>query len=929
MSPRARVASRRRVQIVPMSQRKFVTNSRLRDARALARARTRDANAHTYLCARLMASESRARAPIARARRETSKKMPRSSRAKRRRGVAATALARALIAASWSCVFALRPGASMSIDCVTPEVGPAVGGTLVTLAGEGYGGSADAACAFDDAVVAPTSKGTQSGHATMVCLSPRHADDRGGFVSVGLTLRRANRAATTAPMNENGETFNFAKQMSVTNAYPTDAPEIGGEVFYLQGKHLHEAVSVRWTKPVTHVGVDVVSSALIRCETPPLTSGEISSMVIATFTASQSEYDANALAATTANQTVSIPPRSRGVLGFVLETNDFSLTSATSSVNVTGGTPVLVTGNGFSTVGGEDDGDFLSCFFGTIGPIDARVTASKTATCYSPARAAAASVPLRLGIGNGRFVLTTTVNVAFTETTRQTTDPLEPAEEAQSLVVMNPTLDVASGATPFDVVLGGNFFVRGSGFSFDYDDGCVCTYPDASTSRLVYVSSAIARCSDTPTWTSGEVKISCSADANAVVRSVYVAPVAVPTITSVDVLTITHQGGVALQVTGTSYPDEGESRAYSGCHFGAVGPVHARYMSGTVAECVTPALKPSQSALMLGFGATESVDLVQYGLTIPVTAETTSAYVAPPLWLTPATTYLAAATAKIIVGDHQQLGTLSVGTLKCVFGSGNLNATVGTYVAPSVHCPTPALLSPGFVVVRLARDAAAASLDPPAILLVKEDHAVTGAHPRQTWGPVDVISITGSNLISTHVEGTIDSAKSLCVFGGGAGVSGGVVVSSALIMCESPLAESTGVVERWVTPCFEECDSTKALPTGSTASASHTRVALTSMAQSYMSAVDAASGWTFGGTPVRATLSIAVASEMLTCHFGSTRVQARPAGVAVVETVASAQGENIEIDCVSPARERGSVTVYATLAQSRAPLLSGVAFLYK
>ena len=147
MSPRARVASRRRVQIVPMSQRKFVTNSRLRDARALARARTRDANAHTYLCARLMASESRARAPIARARRETLKKMPRSSRAKRRRGVAATALARALIAASWSCVVALRPGASMSIDCVTPEVGPAVGGTLVTLAGEGYGGSADAACA--------------------------------------------------------------------------------------------------------------------------------------------------------------------------------------------------------------------------------------------------------------------------------------------------------------------------------------------------------------------------------------------------------------------------------------------------------------------------------------------------------------------------------------------------------------------------------------------------------------------------------------------------------------------------------------------------------------------------------------------------------------------------------------------------------------
>lgn len=30
-------------------------------------------------------------------------------------------------------------------------------------------------------------------------------------MSVGLMLRRVNRAATTASMNENGETFNFVK----------------------------------------------------------------------------------------------------------------------------------------------------------------------------------------------------------------------------------------------------------------------------------------------------------------------------------------------------------------------------------------------------------------------------------------------------------------------------------------------------------------------------------------------------------------------------------------------------------------------------------------------------------------------------------------------------------------------------------------------
>jgi hypothetical protein len=101
------------------------------------------------------------------------------------------------------------------------------------------------------------------------------------------------------------------------------------------------------------------------------------------------------------------------------------------------------------------------------------------------------------------------------------------------------------------------------------------------------------------------------------------------------------------------------------------------------------------------------------------------------------------------------------------------------------------------------------------------------------------------------------------------------------------------------------------------------------MRESYISSVDASSGWTQGGTPVRATLSVAVASEMITCVFGTIRVQARPAGVAVVDAVAAAQGESVEIDCVSPARVAGAVTVYATLAQSHAPLTLGVAFTYK
>ena len=230
---------------------------------------------------------------------------------------------------------------------------------------------------------------------------------------------------------------------------------------------------------------------------------------------------------------------------------------------------------------------------------------------------------------------------------------------------------------------------------------------------------------------------------------------------------------------------------------GSIGPVHARYMSASLVECVTPAVAPLQIALRVGFGATESVDLVQYGPTITVSGDATSSYVDPPLWLTPATTYVSARSSRIRVADYQQLGALSVDALECEFGQHNFTATTGTNNAPMVHCPTPALMSPGFVVVRISRGFAAASLDAPAILLVKDDHAVRGAHPRQTWGPVDVIAVSGSNFIATHAEGTTDPTTSLCVFGG-SGASGGVIVSSALILCESPLTEPTRAKERWV-----------------------------------------------------------------------------------------------------------------------------------
>jgi len=813
---------------------------------------------------------------------------------------------------------------SMSIDAMDVDRGGAIGGTLIVVEGENFASSNASACAFDLATVVPVS----TSMTTMVCVTPKYGDERGGFASVGVTLRRDGRDVATTPFGTY-ETFNYAKAMVIYGAYPSDANVHGGEIVYVAGAHLHETASVRWTQPATHVSGNVISSALVRCESPPLTITEISSMIIPTFAATKVAYDANVAATIAANQAVSVPPRSTGTFGFILNTDAFGLTSITpTSVNTTGGTNIVVKGTGFTTSGGADDGTFFSCHFGTIGPVDARITGTLYASCASPAHASEANAPFRLGVGNGRFILSSTTTITFADTAWTTADALY-VEEPVSLVVMNPTLTVVNGAVPFDVVVGGSFFIEGSGMSFDSDDGCVCTYPGGTTSPLVFISTALARCTDVPLFTagSGDITLSCSADINAVTRTTYLATIAVPAISSVNYQTISYQGGVALQAIGIDYPDEGESRSYSGCHFGTIGPVHARYLTYAIAECVTPALSPGLN-VVLGFGATESQDLVQYSsISISVTSvASTATTVAPPLWLTPSTMYESAYTAVISVSDQENLGALSVGTLVCTFGY-NLTST-GTASAPSVACPAPVGMLPGFTVVRLSRDGAAASLDAPAIILVKTDHHVASIHPRRTWGPTDLLFAFGTNFIVA--DGAIDPSKSLCVFSG-AGASGGMIISSALLVCESPVVETALSVERWMAPCFESCSSSTGLPTGSTRNAVDARVSITTTAQAYLSTADVRSGWTYGGTPLRATLSTAVASDALSCVFGSIRVQARPAGVDVATNAgAVAQGSTLEIDCVSPARVRGVVNVYATLAHSFAPLVDGgISFTYR
>ena len=242
-----------------------------------------------------------------------------------------------------------------------------------------------------------------------------------------------------------------------------------------------------------------------------------------------------------------------------------------------------------------------------------------------------------------------------------------------------------------------------------------------------------------------------------------------------------------------------------------------------------------------------------------------------------------------------------------------------------VHCPRASAHVP-----RIRRRAHLARIRRgvsrcPAILLVKDDHAVRRRPPSTDVGPVDVRRLW-VQFHSGHASRARRTRRRRCASSADRARRG--TSSSPRAHPVRIAADGADAREgRWVAPCLKSrgvhgAPRRRDAHQGARARRPHLHAALVPHEHRRTERMDPR-------RHARARVALRRRRQRIyrLPFRRPQRVLARPAGVAVVETVAQAQGENIEIDCISRA-PRGAVTVRAALAQSSAQAsASGVSFL--
>jgi hypothetical protein len=277
---------------------------------------------------------------------------------------------RALCAAAVAVVAACRctqAGADGEVIGVWPPTGSAAGGTPVTLFGDAFFDEEDAVCVFG----AASASAALASPFRAACVSPPGAL---GFVSVHLSFNggvdvgdelnaefmytgeRARRR--TQHTQHRADTFASRppELADVRSLAPVAGDTGGGAVVWLVGAHFAAATACAWGVAAGGDASAFVSSALLRCEAPPLPPG--ATIVRAALYAESSDAGAT----------------------FTAHPAMLSATATPAVAHASGGTHVVLAGDQFR------DGEDARCAFGSL-LVAAAVTGTARASCVAPAHA--------------------------------------------------------------------------------------------------------------------------------------------------------------------------------------------------------------------------------------------------------------------------------------------------------------------------------------------------------------------------------------------------------------------------------------------------------------------------------------------------------------------------------------------------------------
>jgi len=364
---------------------------------------------------------------------------------------------------------------------------------------------------------------------------------------------------------------------------------------------------------------------------------------------------------------------------------------------------------------------------------------------------------------------------------------------------------------------------------------CWCVFGDALASTIVPVSSAVARCAESPDGASaiggraGEatsVRVGCGGggggDAGWLTLGVSRLPLTLtsPTVRAVRPGRVPAIGGVAATFTGSGfYPSDGGSGAATGagadgdgedaaagagaffsfaCRFGAIGPVAARHLSPREVSCATPAtmggrsinvgVAPDAAVAETAWGGDGVQVYVDDALTRSALDQSSAASAAsfPPGGS--ARGGVAFELLHVARGSPPGSGSDAAARVppRFVFGDASSSAVLGAWrgdaaaAVVAARCVTPRrFASGGFEAVRVSIDlggAVRAFAAAATQFHVHADPRVLSVFPRLSWG-AEVVHVSGE-----HLRPGGGAPSTACVFGGGASPSR--AVSSTLITCE-------------------------------------------------------------------------------------------------------------------------------------------------
>ena len=369
-----------------------------------------------------------------------------------------------------------------------PALGPAIGGTAVTVLGDGFRAEEAYACAFGSSVQVPPVEAELANGSAIVCRSPRVfggenvtlevltvQDDvltpSGSyvypFVSEGLTdIAVANAAAGGTGWDPTFASlfFEYHEDIEITRVSPSNGPSSGGTVVRVSGSgflDLPEAACQFGEGELT--AATVINSETLVCATSPL--------VTADTTTSTARADKAVELRVTMNG-VDFSPG--GNVTVFLYDDDVTVSALVPDRGpATGGVRVLVRGSGFRP------DDHLACRFG-LQAAPAEFVREDTIACWAPPQVRVSVVSVSVTLNGQDFSSPATPSAGY--------------DGSGSAVFTYTNRAAVTAVQPEKGPTRGGTVVTVSGVNFADSPALLCRFGDLVTSAAVFVSTEEVTC---------------------------------------------------------------------------------------------------------------------------------------------------------------------------------------------------------------------------------------------------------------------------------------------------------------------------------------------------------------------------------------------------------------------------------------------------